>query len=231
VSLVLQAVRARVAGIPVLQGVDITLRAGGVVALLGRNGAGKTTTLRTVLGLAQLDGGSVSCEGADLSRMPTWRRARQGIFYVPEDGGVFQDLTVLENLRLSARMQPERVLEAFPELGPLLSRRSALLSGGERKILALARAFASESPWLLIDEPSLGLAPGVLRRLVTAVAALREHAAILLVEQNLGFAQAVADEFVLLHQGRSVDHGPIAQLRDSPFFGTAMHFGSGQGVS
>ncbi len=230
-SLVLQEVRARVAGIPVLHGVDLSLRAGGVVALLGRNGAGKTTTLRTVLGLAQLEGGGISCGGVDLGRLPTWRRARQGIFYVPEDGGVFQDLSVLENLRISARMAPERVLGPFPELGPLLPRRAALLSGGERKILALGRAFASGSPWLLIDEPSLGLAPGVLRRLAQAVSTLREHAAILLVEQNLGFAQAVADEYVLMHQGRSVDHGPIAALRESTFFDTAMHFGSGQGGS
>ncbi len=230
-SLRLSGIRARIGGVPVLHAVDLEIRNGKVTALLGRNGAGKTTTLRTVLGLTELDAGEITCEGRDLSRLPTWRRAREGLFYVPEDGGVFQDLSVQENLKLSARMPIAQAIEPFEELGPLLGRRAALLSGGERKILALARAYASRSEWLLIDEPSLGLAPTVLRRLAGAIQLLRGRAAMLIVEQNLGFAQSVADDYVLLLDGRTVDRGPIDTLRQSSQFDAAMHFGQSEGGS
>ena len=230
-TLALAGVQASLQGAPVLQSVDLEVRRGQVLALLGRNGAGKTTTLRTIMGLTQQTAGQVRLEGRDLRTMPTWQRARAGLYLVPEDGGVFQELSVLENLRLAAHGQPEQVLEAFPELRPLWHRRAALLSGGERKILALARAALSGSRWLLIDEPSLGLAPAVLRRLGQAIGALRAGAGVLLVEQNLRFAQTVADHYVLMQRGRTVDQGPIDALRQSPFFAQAMSFGQGEGDS
>ena len=230
-TLALEGVQASLQGAPVLTAVDITVHSGQVLALLGRNGAGKTTTLRTIMGLTQQTAGRVQLEGRDLMAMPTWQRARLGLYLVPEDGGVFQELSVLENLRLSGRAQPEQVLSAFPELRPLWHRRAALLSGGERKILALARAALSGSRWLLIDEPSLGLAPAVLKRLGQAIRELRAEAGVLLVEKNLRFAQSVADNYVLMQRGRTVDAGPIDALRQSPFFAQAMSFSSGEGDS
>lgn len=230
-TLALAGVQASLHGAPVLTGVDLTLARGQVLSLLGRNGAGKTTTLRTIMGLTQLTAGRVELEGRDIAALPTWLRARQGIYLVPEDGGVFQELSVLDNLRLSGRRDPEQVLTAFPELRALWHRRAALLSGGERKILALARAALSGSRWLLIDEPSLGLAPAVLKRLGQAIDDLRQDAAVLLVEQNLRFAQSVADHYVLMQRGRTVDSGPISALRQSPFFAQAMSFGSEEGDS
>jgi len=228
-TLELKGVQARLQGAPVLHAVDLALQRGEVLALLGRNGAGKTTTLRTIMGLTDLSSGQVTLEGMSLGTLPTWQRARTGLYLVPEDGGVFQEMTVLENLRLSGRGQPEQVLGAFPELRPLWQRRAALLSGGERKILALARAALSGSRWLLIDEPSLGLAPAVLRRLGQAIREMRATCGILLVEQNLRFAQAVADRYVLMQRGATVDRGQIADLRQSPFFAQAMSFGSREG--
>lgn len=228
-TLELKGVRASLQGVPILQGVDLALERGEVLALLGRNGAGKTTTLRTIMGLTDLSGGQLTLDGRPLTGLPTWQRARNALYFVPEDGGVFQDLTVLENLRLAGRGQPEQVLAAFPELRPLWQRRAALLSGGERKILALARAALSQSRWLLIDEPSLGLAPAVLRRLGQAIRDLRASCGILLVEQNLRFAQAVADRFVLMQRGQTVDEGPIGDLRQSPLFAQAMTFGQREG--
>ena len=230
-TLQLSALQASLQGVPLLHAVDLDVKRGQVLALLGRNGAGKTTTLRTIMGLTQQTGGHVRVEGRDLGGAPTWQRARMGICLVPEDGGVFQELSVLENLRLAGRGQPEQVLGAFPELKPLWHRRAALLSGGERKILALARAALSGSRWLLIDEPSLGLAPAVLRRLGQAIAALRAEAGVLLVEQNLRFAQSVADDYVLMQRGSTVDQGPIEALRKSPFFAQAMSFGGAEGDS
>ncbi len=228
-TLELRGVRAGLQGVPILKTVDLALQRGEVLVLLGRNGAGKTTTLRTIMGLSDLSGGDMTLEGASLAGLATWRRARAGLYFVPEDGGVFQDLTVLENLRLSGRGQPEQVLTAFPELRPLWQRRAALLSGGERKILALARAALAQSRWLLIDEPSLGLAPAVLRRLGQAIRELRSSCGILLVEQNLNFAQAVADRYVLMQRGATVDVGQIGDLRQSPFFAQAMSFGHREG--
>lgn len=228
-TLELAGVQAAVQGIPILHRVDLRLQQGEVLALLGRNGAGKTTTLRTIMGLTDLSGGTLALDGKSLSALPTWQRARAGIYLVPEDGGVFQELTVLENLRLSGTGRPEEVLGSFPELRPLWQRRAALLSGGERKILALARAALSGSRWLLIDEPSLGLAPGVLRRLGQAIAEMRQSCGVLLVEQNLRFAQGVADRYALMQRGATVDAGPIADLRQSPFFAQAMSFGNQEG--
>ena len=230
-SLRLEDVHASLQGAPVLRAVNLALERGQVLALLGRNGAGKTTTLRTIMGLTHQTGGHVRLDDRELDRAPTWQRARSGIYYVPEDGGVFQELTVLDNLRLSARGRPDEVLDAFPELRPLWLRRAALLSGGERKILALARAALSGSGWLLIDEPSLGLAPAVLRRLGQAIRELHTAAGILLVEQNLRFAQSVADRYVLMQRGSTVDEGPIEALRQSPYFSRSMSFGTAEGDS
>lgn len=218
---------ARVHGADVLRGVDLELPAKRVLALLGRNGMGKTTTLRTIMGLTEHTAGELTLGGDSLRGVPTYRRARMGLFYVPEDGGIFQQLTVHENLRLAARSPLDEAFATFPELLPLRTRRAGLLSGGERKMLALARAIISGASWFLIDEPSLGLAPAVVRRLEGAILALRERGGVLLVEQNLGFAERVAEHYVLLLQGRSVESGPITGLRGSEGFDSALLIGPG----
>lgn len=212
-------------GVPVVHGVDLHVGAGEVVVLLGANGAGKTTILLTVSGLLPPLGGEVRVHGEvttsgkrrrSLGRAARW--ARQGLVHVPEDRGLFPDLTVAEHLRLVRRSDrsptQDEVLERFPLLERIRDRRAGLLSGGEQQMLSLARAFLAGPRVLLVDELSLGLAPLVVESLLPVVRGMADEQGIgvLLVEQHVRLALEVADRAVLLQRGRVALEGTAAEL-------------------
>jgi branched-chain amino acid transport system ATP-binding protein len=194
----------------ILQGVDLDVPDGRIIALLGRNGVGKTTTLRTIMGLVPSSGGSVELDGTNIAGWQPHRVARAGIAYVPEGRLIFPDLSVIENIKVAertpARAWPlSRLLELFPALRERARNRGANLSGGEQQMLAIARALVSDPKVLLLDEPSQGLAPLVVRELAGVIRGLRdENVTILLVEQNMKLAEAVADELHVMVKGRMV---------------------------
>ena len=203
----------------VLHGVTLAAREGEVVSLLGRNGAGKSTTLKAVVGLVRVTGGEVVFRGRALRGLPTHEINRLGVGFVPEDRRIFADLTVRENLLVGARPGTARrwplprLVELFPPLGPLLGRRGGSLSGGEQQMLTIARALVTEPALLLLDEPSEGLAPVIVRRLGDAIAALkREGLTIVLSEQNVKFARRLADRAYIIEKGEIKFEGPIAAL-------------------
>jgi branched-chain amino acid transport system ATP-binding protein len=176
----------------ILQGVDLDVPAHGLTALLGRNGAGKTTTLRTVMGLWRASQGRVSFEGRDIAGFATPDIARLGIAYVPENMGIFAGRTVAENLLLAARGgaptadRLDRIHALFPPLLRFRDLAAGALSGGQKQMLALARAMVAPRRLLLVDEPTKGLSPAVVEQLRQAFAQLKAETPILLVEQNLG---------------------------------------------
>ena len=164
----------------VLQGVDLAVPAGRICSVLGRNGVGKTTTLRTVMGLVPPSGGRVLLDGADIAGWPPHRVARAGVAYVPEGRLIFPDLTVIENIRVAERRPARtwplaRLMELFPPLRERSGSRGGYLSGGEQQMLAIARALVSDPKVMLLDEPSQGLAPLVVRELAEVIRRLRER--------------------------------------------------------
>jgi branched-chain amino acid transport system ATP-binding protein len=201
----------------VLHGVSLSAREGEVVSLLGRNGAGKSTTLKALMGLVRVTGGVVEFAGETLTGLPTHVISRRGLGYVPEDRRIFADLSVRENLmvgeRPGSRWPVARLFELFPGLRPLAERRGGSLSGGEQQMLTIARTLVTDPKLLLLDEPSEGLAPVIVRRLGEAIAALkREGLTILLSEQNLKFARRLADRAYVIDRGEIKFEGPIAAL-------------------
>jgi len=201
----------------VLHGVSLTAREGEVVSLLGRNGAGKSTTLKAIMGLVRVTGGAVRFRGAPITALATHAISRLGLGYVPEDRRIFADLTVRENLmvgeRAGSRWPIERLFALFPGLTPLADRRGGSLSGGEQQMLTIARTLVTDPTLLLLDEPSEGLAPVIVRRLGEAIAALkREGLTIVLSEQNLKFARRLADRAYVIDRGEIKFEGPIAAL-------------------
>ena len=190
----------------VLHGVSLVAHAGEVVSLLGRNGAGKSTTLKAIVGLAEVTAGSVRLDGRDLRHRSTYEIAQLGIGWVPEDRRIFSDLTVAENLRVGARgagpWTRERAYAFFPRLRELAARRAGSLSGGEQQMLTVARTLMGNPRVVLLDEPSEGLAPVIVRALGEQIAALkREGLTILLSEQNLKFAARLADRAYIIERG------------------------------
>jgi branched-chain amino acid transport system ATP-binding protein len=205
----------------VLFGVSIRAARGEVVALLGRNGAGKSTTLRSIMGLLPPRAGRVVLRGEEITGWPPHRACQRGLGFVPEDRRVFADLTVAENLEVGRRpgrggaagWTHERVYEFFPVLGERRGQRGGTLSGGEQQMLAIARTLMGSPEVLLLDEPSEGLAPVVVRTLLDRLLALRaEGQTILLSEQNVRFATRLADRAYVLEQGHVRYEGTIADL-------------------
>jgi len=201
----------------VLHGVSLAARDGEVVSLLGRNGAGKSTTLKAVMGLVRVTAGSVQFRGEALTGLPTHVISRRGLGYVPEDRRIFADLSVRENLlvgeRAGSRWTAERLFGLFPALRTMAERRGGSLSGGEQQMLTIARTLVTDPALLLLDEPSEGLAPVIVRRLGDAIAALkREGLTIVLSEQNLKFARRLADRAYVIDKGEIKFEGPIAAL-------------------
>jgi branched-chain amino acid transport system ATP-binding protein len=203
----------------VIQGATLALDAGRTVALIGSNGVGKTTLVRAVMGLTDpARRGAVRWRGADITRWPTWRRTHAGLGYVPQGRRIFPSLTVEENLRVALRRPTtasrpwtlERLYEMFPILGERRRQPGTTLSGGEQQMLAIARALAGNPDAILLDEPSEGLAPIVVERILGTLRALKEAGyAILLVEQNHRFVADLADEVYVMQAGRMVFHGPV----------------------
>jgi branched-chain amino acid transport system ATP-binding protein len=204
----------------ILQGVSFDVRRGGITGLLGRNGVGKTTTLRGILGLIARTG-SVVVRGEETTRLATHEIVRCGVAYVPEDRDVFAGLTVEENLRLAERagapLRYELVYELFPELKQRAAQKAGTLSGGQQQMVALARALLNgDNTILLVDEPTKGLAPLVVRHVVDALRRAAEIATILLVEQNLSVAHSLVKDVVVLDQGRVSFTGDVDQLMGDP---------------
>jgi branched-chain amino acid transport system ATP-binding protein len=203
----------------ILQGVSLSIRPGAVTVLLGRNGAGKTTTMRTIMGVLHPRQGAVRLDGRAIHHLPPYDIARLGIGYVPEGQGIFATLTVEENLMVAtlvedaeSRARLRHLVELFPDLDRFRHARAGTLSGGQKQMLSIARAFINPNRLLLIDEPSKGLAPIVVEHLITALRAMKEHVTIVLVEQNFAMASALGDEFYLIDDGRTVHHGAMASL-------------------
>ncbi|HET8576766.1 MAG TPA: ABC transporter ATP-binding protein [Methylomirabilota bacterium] len=203
----------------ILQGVSLRIRADAVTVLLGRNGAGKTTTMRTIMGVLHPRQGAVRFGGREIHRLPPFEIARLGIGYVPEGQGIFATLTVEENLRVATLLESaetrerlRHIFELFPDLDRFRRSRAGTLSGGQKQMLSIARAFVNPTRLLLIDEPSKGLAPIIVEHLTEALRAMKQHATVVLVEQNFAMASALADEFYLIDDGRTVHSGAMTAL-------------------
>jgi branched-chain amino acid transport system ATP-binding protein len=214
----------------VLFGVSLTVDAGECVCLLGRNGVGKTTTMRSIMGLTPPHAGRVIWNGRDITGWPSYRVARAGIGFVPEDRRVFADLTVWENLDVARRSAArparsgdatnawtiDRVFDLFPTLRELTGRNGGFLSGGEQQMLTIARTLMGNPLLLLLDEPSEGLAPLIVDHLLEQIGRLKgEGLTILLAEQNVAFSLALADRVYVLEKGAIRFTGTAAELRDN----------------
>ncbi len=223
--LALEGVHTHVGAYHLLHGVDLVVPRGQVTMLLGRNGAGKTTTLRTIMGLWRASRGAVRFAGQDITGDETPAIARRGIAYVPENMGIFGDLTVQENLLLAARgarhagaldgARVDWLCGLFPALKTFWQARAGTLSGGQKQMLAIARALCEPRELVLIDEPSKGLAPAIVQNLVTALRELKaQRTTVLLVEQNFRVAKALGDTVAVMDDGRVVHAGPMRELAD-----------------
>ena len=209
----------------ILHGVDLSVPQGQLTMLLGRNGAGKTTTLRTIMGLWQASAGEVRFRGQAIHRLATPDIAGLGLAYVPESMGIFSDLTVKENMVLAARQarnaneldtqRLEWIFGLFPALKKFWLYPAGKLSGGQKQMLAVARAICEPRALILIDEPSKGLAPSIIQNLVTAFNELkRQRTTILLVEQNFMMARALGDQVAVMDNGQVVHRGAMAELAE-----------------
>ncbi|MCT8160707.1 ABC transporter ATP-binding protein [Pseudoruegeria sp. SHC-113] len=215
----LEGVYTNIAQYHILQGVDLEVPRGQVTMLLGRNGVGKTTTLRTIMGLWKAHQGAILFDGQDIRALPTPVIARSGIGFVPENMGIFTDLTVEENMILAAAsgpIKPERlewIFGAFPPLRTFWKSEAGNLSGGQKQMLSIARAMIEERKLYLIDEPTKGLAPAIIATMAAALRDLKaQGASILLVEQNFAVAKMLGDACVVMDDGRTAWSGPMAEL-------------------
>jgi len=205
----------------VLFGVSLTAPGRGAIAVLGRNGAGKTTLMRTIVGELPAAAGRIVFAGRDATRVPTERRVRLGVGYVPQEQGVFGRLSVRENLAVGVLAGGDRtaidwVLSIFPKLGQRLGQPAATLSGGERKMLAIARALLAKPKLLLLDEPTEGVWVGVIEEIAERLRQLGRELSVVLVEQHLELALSVAAYAYVLDRGRVALEGPSAAVRTDP---------------
>jgi len=204
----------------ILQGVSVRVPKGSITALLGRNGAGKTTTLKSILGLTPPREGKVIYEGKEVQGMRSFDIASKGIGFVPEHRAIFRDLTVEENLKIAERNKGDYIrkrnfiFDLFPDLKRLITLSGTSLSGGQQQMLAIARALVADNHLLLIDEPSEGLAPVIIEHMMKAIQLLSKNSTIVLVEQNFLVASQLAQYYVIIEEGRSVQAGNMKDLVD-----------------
>jgi len=223
--LALQGVHTHIGAYHILHGVDLSVPRGKLTMLLGRNGAGKTTTLRTIMGLWHASQGRVRLGDQDITQWPTPQIAALGIAYVPENMGIFSDLTVKENMLLAARaarraedMDDARlqwIFKLFPAVEKFWNHPAGKLSGGQKQMLAVSRAIVEPRQLLIVDEPSKGLAPAIINNMIEAFGELkRSGVTILLVEQNIHFAQRLGDTVAVMDNGRVVHAGSMAAFSE-----------------
>jgi urea transport system ATP-binding protein len=211
-------------GSHILREVSLEVPAGACTVLLGRNGVGKTTLLKTVMGLVPSRSGRVLLDGKDITRLAPYQRVRLGIGYVPQGREIFNRLTVEENLLMglaplagrAARAVPEQILETFPVLKQMLKRRGGDLSGGQQQQLAIGRALAAGPRVLILDEPTEGIQPSIIKEIGTVIRSLvaRTTMAVLLVEQYYDFAESLADGYAVMSRGRITHAGPGGEMRE-----------------
>ena len=210
----------------ILQGVNVRVPKGSITALLGRNGAGKTTTLKSIIGLTPPREGKVILDGREVQGMRPFEIASMGIGFVPEHRAIFRDLTVEENLKLAERTKgdylrkKEFIFHLFPDLQRLITLPGTSLSGGQQQMLAIARALVADNRLLLIDEPSEGLAPVIIENMMSAIRQLSSESTIVLVEQNFLVASQLAEYYVIIEEGHSVQAGNMKDLVNDK---TAIH--------
>ena len=210
----------------VLRGFSLTAEKGEILCLLGRNGAGKTTALKAIMGLVPARAGTITLDGTELSNLPPHEVPRHGVGYVPQGRRLFSDLTVMENLQLGAWIRRDKaartrdlgmVMDIFPRLRERATQLAGTLSGGEQQMLAVGRALMSKAKILILDEPSMGLAPKLVQEIFSVIRQLNEKGTtILLVEQNANMALRLAHRACLLETGNLVLEGPASELLTNP---------------
>ncbi|NML45158.1 ABC transporter ATP-binding protein [Ramlibacter sp. G-1-2-2] len=224
--LTLSGVHTHIGAYHILHGVDLVVPRGQLTMLLGRNGAGKTTTLRTIMGLWRASQGRITFGGEDIAQLPTPRIAELGVAYVPENMGIFADLTVKENMLLAARgarsvQQIDRnrlewIFSLFPAVEKFWNHPAGKLSGGQKQMLAVSRAIVEPRQVLIVDEPSKGLAPAIINNMIDAFASLKQSGVtILLVEQNINFAKRLGDSVAVMDNGVVVHAGSMKALAEN----------------
>jgi branched-chain amino acid transport system ATP-binding protein len=203
----------------ILQGVSFASKADAVTVLIGRNGAGKSTTLKTVMGLLPAAKGKILYRGKEIQTNKPYEIARIGIGFVPEHMGIFAELTVEENMRVAMLVEDdatarrlERVLNMFEALKKFWKSKAGTLSGGQKQMLAIARAIVNDTSLLLIDEPSKGLAPIIVDVVIDSINQIKERSVVVLVEQNFYMASSVGDDYFILDDGRVVHTGRVEEL-------------------
>ncbi len=222
----LEGVNTHIGHYHILHGVDLEVPRGQLTMLLGRNGAGKSTTLRTIMGLWQASKGSITFDGQDITKTSTPDISTSGIAYVPENMGIFSDLTVRENMTLAARgarraedidaKRLEWIFSLFPAMKKFWDHPAGKLSGGQKQMLAVSRAIVEPRKLLLIDEPSKGLAPAIIANMISAFRELKQtDTTILLVEQNFNFAKQLGDTVAIMDNGKIIHRGQMAELADN----------------
>ncbi|MEJ6022762.1 ABC transporter ATP-binding protein [Ramlibacter sp. PS4R-6] len=221
----LSGVHTHIGAYHILHGVDFTVRRGQLTMLLGRNGAGKTTTLRTIMGLWRASQGRIVFNGQDITKLATPQIAQLNVAYVPENMGIFADLTVKENMLLAARWAKnigqidstrlQWIFSLFPAVEKFWNHPAGKLSGGQKQMLAVSRAIVEPRELLIVDEPSKGLAPAIINNMIDAFAQLKASGvSILLVEQNINFAKRLGDNVAVMDNGRIVHTGSMQQLAE-----------------
>ena len=224
--LTLQGVHTHIGAYHILHGVDLAVPRGKLTMLLGRNGVGKTTTLRTIMGLWRASAGRIAFNGQDITKLATPQIAQLNVAYVPENMGIFADLTVKENMLLAARWAKNAaqidstrlqwIFSLFPAVEKFWNHPAGKLSGGQKQMLAVSRAIVEPRELLIVDEPSKGLAPAIINNMIDAFAQLKASGvSILLVEQNINFAKRLGDSVAVMDNGRVVHTGSMKELADN----------------